>query len=388
LQLESISGVDRLYVTTMTCALESYSLWCHAVLRAVFCVSAAAGVWRYSLAAHLLPSFWQQQHLAAGTISGPSLGMTATQLAVWLTLGAETAEAADAATAGIISSEARFGITGRARGSGQGSGPGVYAKSDRALRSAQGLAGRAVLVGYRLFMAREYAAMQQLVQLVGGESPSEPGLQYILGLSIACSMRSSSSKGSPQARLDAAVGHLFRAAAGLCGSQAGPLRLVLQLLRQLQHHEQLQAANRGLPPGGGAGPAAGASEGQLPVANGDVDMEPVGKAAGATAAMQQQQQEAMLRLQFDKAVMVLFEQRGVKEGALAFARAALSVVEEAYGPHQQQEKLQQQGEHGFVGSRLWQCVSSLGFLPCQRSLLLCSNEGRVCTCSNDPEAWR
>lgn len=63
-----------------------------------------------------------------------------------------------------------------------------------------------------------------------------------------------------------------------------------------------------------------------------------------------------MRLQFDQAVMLLFEQKGIKEGALAFARAALSVAEEAFGPDQQQEKLQEQGE--FLPSSLVRMMQS------------------------------
>lgn len=306
----------------------------------------APACWRYPLAAHLLPSFWQQQRLQAGAISGAALGQMADQLSVWLMLGAETPDASDAAGVGVISPEAWFSITGRARGSAQGSGPGVHAKSDRALKSTQGLAGRAVLVGYRLFESREYAAMQQLVRLVGGESPSEAGLQYILGLSIACSVHGR--KAASEARLDAAVGHLFRAAAGLCNSEAGALWLVLQLLlRRQQPQDEQQQANRGLQFQGVD--AAVDTDAQMSDANGGLALQ--GKAAaggnadtGEVQRQRQQQQEAMLRLQFDQAVMMLFEQKGVKEGALAFARAALSVVDEAYGPQQQQEKVQQQGK--------------------------------------------
>jgi hypothetical protein len=209
-----------------------------------------------------------------------------------------------------------------------------------------------VLLGYRLFEAREYAAMQQLVRLVRGESPSEAGLQYILGLSIACSVHSS--RAASASRLDAAVGHLFRAAAGLCNSEAGPLRLVLQRLRrQQQHAEQLQA-NRGLQYGDGAAADMDTDAPQLPDANGSAAPKEGAAAAagdGDEAQLQrrrQQQHEARLRLQFDQAVMLLFEEKGVKEGALAFARAALSVVDEAYGPQQHQEKLQQQGMRGMV----------------------------------------
>jgi hypothetical protein len=186
--------------------------------------------------------------------------------------------------------------------------------------------------------------MQQLVRLVGGESPSEAGLQYILGLSIACSVHGR--KAASESRLDAAVGHLFRAAAGLCNSEAGPLRLVLQLLRRQQQQNRQQQSNHGLQSDGAN--TAMDLDAQMPGANGGSALH--GKAAsggdgdaGLLQRQRQQQQEAMLRLQFDQAVMMLFEQKGVKEGALAFARAALSVVEEAYGPQQQEQKVQIQG---------------------------------------------
>lgn len=264
-------------------------------------------------------------------------------------LGAETADVSDAAGPNIIRAEAWHSITGRARNTEQGAGPGVFAKAERALRSAPGLAGRVVLVGYRLFMAREYAAMQRLVQLVGGESPSEAGLQYILGLSIACSVQGRTAPTGQQ--LESAVGHLFRAAAGLCSSEAGPLRLVLQLLRQQQHqqHSDQTVLDGGVDVNMDA-------NGQLSGMNG-YPMDAAGGCQPESMQLdkqqqfsslevqrrQQQQDEAMLRLQFDQAVMMLFEQKGVKEGALAFARAALGVVEAAYGTDQQQEKQQQQG---------------------------------------------
>jgi hypothetical protein len=290
--------------------------------------------------------------------------LIAGQLAAWLIFGAETEDAAGAAGPGVISKKAWHAITGRAREFDHSAGYGST-KVALALWSAQGLAGRAVLIGYRLFECREYLAMQQLVRLVGGESPSEAGLQYIMGLSIACSAHSSS-KDAAQAPLDAAVGHLFRAAAGLCNNEAGPLRLVLQLLRRQQQGESDHQASRGLQyldPN----TVDISTDVQLPHANGTgVVVGKAGKAAagadGEDAQLRQraeQQQEAMLRLQFDQAVMVLFEQKGVKEGALAFARAALSVVEEAYGPQQQQEKVKQQGkEYVLVSRGVQQLVST------------------------------
>lgn len=291
--------------------------------------------------------------------------LIAGQLAAWLIFGAETEDAAGAAGPGVISKKAWHAITGRAREFDHSAGYGSRTKVALALWSAQGLAGRAVLIGYRLFESREYLAMQQLVRLVGGESPSEAGLQYIMGLSIACSAHSSS-KDAAQAPLDAAVGHLFRAAAGLCNNEAGPLRLVLQLLRRQQQGESDHQASRRLQY---LDPSTVDmdTDVQLPHANGTgVVVGKAGKAAAGTdgedAQLRQraeQQQEAMLRLQFDQAVMVLFEQKGVKEGALAFARAALSVVEEAYGPQQQQEKVKQQGkEYVLVSRGVQQLVST------------------------------
>jgi hypothetical protein len=68
---------------------------------------------------------------------------------------------------------------------------------------------------------------------------------------------------------------------------------------------------------------------------------------------------ALLRLQFSRAVMVLFEQSGVKEGALAFARAALRVADEAYAGDQGQRKLQQQGACGVCDEAGWCGVCAL-----------------------------
>lgn len=229
--------------------------------------------------------------------------------------------------------------------------------------------------------------MQQLVRLVGGESPSEAGLQYILGLSIACSVHSS--RAASESRLNAAVGHLFRAAAGLCNSEAGPLRLVLQLLRRQQQHEEQLQAHRGLQYGDAAAADMDTDAPQLPDANGSAACK--GKAAAAAgdeAQLQrrrQQQQEARLRLQFDQAVMMLFEEKGVKEGALAFARAALSVVDEAYGPQQHQEKLQQQGV--VCPSVCLVCLSACLSAPAQQQLSGRGSGFRLCGCPTAPIEW-
>lgn len=240
-----------------------------------------------------------------------------------------------------------------------------------AVRDPQALAGRAVLLGYELFLHREYAAMRKLVALVGGESPSEAGLQFILGLSIACGIKSVRRAGSDEAAggagasqdqqaaalLGSAVGHLFRAAAGFCGEEAAPLRQVLQLLRRQQQREGGQPGSRAA-----ALPAAAGAAAHVEDADGvdsdamDALEEQEAEANGhADDAPEQHQREAKLRLDFCEAVMLLFERERVTEGALAFARAALGAVEAAYPPEQQRERLQQQGEQER-GSTATTCV--------------------------------
>jgi hypothetical protein len=277
-------------------------------------VQAAAPAWQLPLAAHLLPLFWKQQgqQQQQQQQAGAHLGALGNQLAVWLMLGAGAEAAAAAAGADDAASS------------------GSAAAAVAAVTSPQGLAGRAVLLGYQLFVCREYDAMRWLVQLIGGSEPSEAGLQFILGLSIACGLKkqTGSSSSSSSVQLDSAVGHLFRAAAGLTGEEAAPLRLVLQLLRQRQGGSSSTAAT--------AGASAGAAA--------DMDMDGDPAAADADGDAQRAQNEAQLKLQFCQAVVLLFEREGVTQGALAFARAALGAVEAAYGPEQQQEKVQQQGE--------------------------------------------
>eukprot|EP00775_Hariotina_reticulata_P002523 gene2523-2825_t len=157
--------------------------------------------------------------------------------------------------------------------------------------------------------------MKKLVALVGGDAPAEPGLQFVLGLSLACGIKSARTAGDADgsgaapgavsfwagqdasALLGCALGHLFRAAAGFCSN---------------------------------------------PAAAGDL-------ATGAAAAVDQtalrdSRMEAVLRLQFCEAVMRLFEREGVTEGALAFARAALGSSEAAYSGLEERLKLQQQAE--------------------------------------------
>ncbi|WIA39183.1 hypothetical protein OEZ86_005308 [Tetradesmus obliquus] len=171
--------------------------------------------------------------------------------------------------------------------------------------------------------------MRRLVQLIGGEEPSEAGLQFILGLSIACGLKKQQ-PGSSGA-LDSAVGHLFRAAAGLTGAEAAPLRLVLQLLRQRQ-------GSSGALAGGGSAAAGAADDMEMELMD---TVEAAEDTAGELGA-RKVRQEAQLRLQFCQAVVLLFEREGVTQGALAFARAALGAADAAYGPEQQQEKVQNQ----------------------------------------------
>jgi hypothetical protein len=330
-------------------------------------VAAAAPSWHFPLAAHWLASFWTQQEQQELTNAAPgtSLHALGSRLAVWLILGAGADASAAAAAAVDGSSNGAYGadcsrLINASCGSTSNS-PAAAAASAAyaAVVSRLGLPGRAVLLGYQLFVFREYEAMKKLVALVGGDSPAEPGLQFILGLSLACGMTpartagdaadtaaatsSGSSRGGQDgsALLGCALGHLFRAAAGFCGGDAAPLRLVLQLLRQRQGSSAPAAA--------AAVVAADAMEVDGQLAHGLGTTVPGDSMTGAAAADEAQvavndsRREAVLRLQFCEAVMRLFEREGAIEGALAFARAALGCTEAAFLPHEEQLKLQQQG---------------------------------------------
>jgi len=300
-------------------------------------VAAAAPSWHFPLAAHWLASFWTQQEQQELTNAAPgtSLHALGSRLAVWLILGAG-ADASAAAAAAV-----------------DGSSNGAYgADCSRLINASCGSTSTSTSF-------REYEAMKKLVALVGGESPAEPGLQFILGLSLACGMNpartagdaadtaaatsSGSSRGGQAGSelLGCALGHLFRAAAGFCGGDAAPLRLVLQLLRQRQGSSAPAAA--------AAVVAADAMEVDGQLAHGLGNTAPGDPTTGAAAADEAQvavndsRREAVLRLQFCEAVMRLFEREGAIEGALAFARAALGCTEAAFLPHEEQLKLQQQG---------------------------------------------
>jgi hypothetical protein len=319
-------------------------------------VQAAAPAWQLPLAAHLLPLFWKQQGQQQQATDA-QMGALGSQLAVWLMLGAGAESAAAAA--------------GAADGASNSSGNTAAAVA--AVTSPQGLAGRAVLLGYQLFVCREYEAMRRLVQLIGGSEPSEAGLQFILGLSIACGIKKQ--PGSSSAQLESAVGHLFRAAAGLAGAEAAPLRVVLQLLRQRQGSSNSSSVVAGS--GGSAAPA-----------DMDTEMDAEYAAEGAAGAVdaRKAQHEAQLRLQFCQAVVLLFEREGVTQGALAFARAALGAVDAAYGPEQRQEKVQQQGEKHVLllqgCSRLYavECVLAAARLCFLAALITLTFHGPLPAC--------
>ena len=174
--------------------------------------------------------------------------------------------------------------------------------------AAPTIEARALHAGWRLFCAREFGGVEALVALAGGApAPADAGLSFLLGASLACRLRAGSGSDDDAARralLDAASGHLFRAAAGLAAPEAAPLRAVLQQLRRRQQ--------RG--PGGGLdlAPPAGAG------ASAD--------GAAAVAAAVPPDAAPRLRLAFFQAVARLFEAEGALEGALEFARAALGAV--------------------------------------------------------------
>jgi hypothetical protein len=247
------------------------------------------------LAAHLLRGFSEAHPgAAAGAVAG-LLGPAVAALLGYLISGAAAAAAAGAAPA------PRGPLALGDGSSGGDAGPSLEV--------------RALHVGWRLFCAREFGGVTALVQLAGGPSPSDAGLAFLLGVSLACRLRGLGSSGDPAARrglLDAASGHLFRAAAGLAGPEAAPLRGVLQQLRRRQR-------------GGGGGNAGGA---------GGLELKPPSEGGGSSSGEGGVPADAVprLRLEFFEAVMRLFEAEECLEGALEFARAALGAVDGAYAP--------------------------------------------------------
>lgn len=307
------------------------------VLPAAAAAAAMPPCWSRPLAAHLLPLFWRQQG-GMPAAAGAALPLLGGELACWLVLGGGADAAATAAAAGggeAAAAAAAYAATTAGLGAGSGNG-GSVTTAAAAVTSSSGLAARATLLAYQLFLAREHGAMARAASLVGGSDPSEPGLQFALGLALACGPRSGSRLGGgSDATLDAAVGHMFRAAAGLGGQDAAPLRLALALLRARQGgaagaagpllHDSGSdgAAGRG---GGGAGDGSNHGDGY------DQDMTDASDGDG--------RRQALLRLGFCQTVMVLFEQEGATEGALAFARAALGAAAGCpYTPDQAGQRL-------------------------------------------------
>ncbi|KIY91397.1 hypothetical protein MNEG_16567, partial [Monoraphidium neglectum] len=107
----------------------------------------------------------------------------------------------------------------------------VTAGPDAPTEQQAGVEAAALRAGWRLFCAREFAAACALASQAGGGgggAPSDAGLAFLLGVSLACRLRSAGT-GAADGRsrgelLAAASGHLFRAAAGLAAPGAAPLR--------------------------------------------------------------------------------------------------------------------------------------------------------------------
>jgi len=242
-----------------------------------------------SLAAHLLRGFCESYPSEAAGASAGRVGPAVVALLSYLCSGAEAARSSSNSSSSSSS-------------------------------TAAGIEVRALHVGWRLFCAREFAGVGTLVDLAGGPTPADAGLAFLLGVSLACRLRGfgGSGAGGEAARrelLDAASGHLFRAAAGLAAPEAAPLRTVLHQLRRRQQR--------------GGGSAAGGLDLAPPSSDGGSGDAAAGGGAGAGGVVP----EAVprLRLEFFEAVMRLFESEECLEGALEFARAALGAVDGAYG---------------------------------------------------------
>lgn len=245
------------------------------------------------LAAHLLRGFCQARPSEAAGAAAGHVGPAVSALLEYLCAGA----------VGVVGS----------------SGGGSMAEAG-GQRASVRIETRALHIGWRIFCAREFPALGALVELAGGAAPADAGLAFLLGVSLACRLRGFGGSGpaGEQARrelLDAASGHLFRAAAGLAAPEAAPLRNVLQQLRRRQQR------------GGGAGGGVGGSGLDLaPSVSSDAAN---GDDIGAQHALPPEV-VPHLRLEFFEAVMRLFEAEECLEGALEFAQAALGAVDAAY----------------------------------------------------------
>jgi hypothetical protein len=256
------------------------------------------------LAVHLLQLFWQQVGTGADAVAQGRLAAAGQQLLEFLLQGLSTTP--------TTGEEEREGPSGS---------------------SSSCLAGKAVRIGYELFCAREFAALEYMVELVAGPAPADPGLQFMLGLSKVCQLNTqqkpallkqdrSVAEPSPdvnveggggvsQEQLQSATSHLFAAAAGLLDPGAHALRGALQQLVKRQV-------------GVGLVPAAALLEITPSAAAGAEDIDEM------ELEGEQQEQEhdyhekgSQLVLAFFEVIMRLFEVEGSYEGALAFARAAL-----------------------------------------------------------------
>jgi hypothetical protein len=286
---------------------------------------AAAAPAAQPLAAHLLRGFCEAQPAAAAGAAGGRLGPAVAALLDYLTSGAGApAAAAPAAPRGPLAA------------------PGAGADAS----GAPGIEARVLHVGWRLFCAREFAGAGALVTLAGGPSPADAGLAFLLGVSLACRLRGAgggsgsggggSATAAAAARrelLDAASGHLFRAAAGLASPEAAPLRGVLQQLRRRQQR------------GGGSG-SGGGLELKPPPGEG-------GSGGSGSGAVAPDAVAPRLRLEFFEAVMRLFEAEECLEGALAFARAALGAVDGAYEAEDPARRERQGARRGSAGGVGW-----------------------------------
>lgn len=227
----------------------------------------------YTLAAHLLPGFYSGQPQLVESVVQGKLGPAGHQLMAFLLSGMHAGRQLSSPTQQDIGLE-----------------DGLFAI-------------KALNVGYHLFLVREYAAVGALVVICEGHDPATASLQFLLGLSLACRLKGVADADDKQDLLDAAMGSLFRAAAGVAGVSGAPLRSVLQRLQQQR--------------GGSWGP----SDCVMAVNDLQASQQQGGVVSSAVQAV-----PAATRLAYQEAVMQLFEQEGVIEGALVFARAAVATL--------------------------------------------------------------
>jgi hypothetical protein len=234
------------------------------------------------LAAQVLPGFLRANpRLAASMMrSSAGVGEAGAALARWLSAGPPVAAA--------------------------GAEPGPPSPADSS--SPDTAAARALRLAYRLYLAREFAALDALCALAGPGAQEDPGLRLLRGLAAARGVRA---RGDAAAAADAAAGLLFRAAAAL-GTPSG---LVLRDL--LARLERRRAQDDG--------DVAAVAHAEAAAAKAAAEASAAGGAGGGG-----QGATPLAQVEYHEAVARLFAREGCPEAALAFCRAAVALVPRAF----------------------------------------------------------